>query len=1561
MRQNKQVRLERKKTSYFLYLLLAAGMLVMLMLIPSSKVSAAGDSGTTDDLLRQWHKFKSECADTGRVAEFMQEGERIIKRLQELEDLRRSSKQAAGENFYQRIAKLQERFKYLLFQIEMARLSVLPPQEIEIMQARYLNERDNLLKDIKALEDSIIVRGELFLESYKQQIALKHQQSKQEMIVDFIYRLAEIYYGRAEEDFYATNDVKIFKPALEKYQRIIDEFPASEYVDDALYNIAYVKNSSQLPDDQVEAITLYKTLIEKYQNSPFVAESYWRVAEHYFYQRPPQTHEAIANYSQLLEYPQTSWYARSLYKIGWCHFLDGDYPSAIEHFTLTVESSLDQATEPADVIFASMKDEATQYISVCFAQDQSEWEGSGVDAALTFVTANSLRRETYGKRIIEYLGDIYQYQVGNYPLAIEAYEAYLDLYPYDSKSPWVQERIINCYAINLRDFGQAYNEKDRLFATYRAGTDWDQANPDEQLRADADVIIEKYYFQNINESIGRALDTQDNVLLTSSVGMSRNYLEAFPQGPNAYTVNYNLAIILDQHLTNNNSAYTEYLKVAQTYPDDKHRKEAAVNAVVVAQRMVSAEGEKPIEELQGAELSEAEVKYVGAVDNYLDLFPGGEEAELFLLNAGSVYYNHGDYANSRIYYDRLLTDFPEGERRADAYRYVMNGYFSEGEYGDAERIAKEIQIAGFDSSLVATAKTRQAESVFLSAQGLKSGGDVLAAAEEYKRAALETPGYGQADKALFESGLAYQQADAYSEANEVYLLLVENYPESGLADKALYNVGYNCQSEMNDQQTAARTFEKLSSQYPESKLAQDALRNASINYVEAEDWTSAIRVNRTYVSVYPAAADASVYLFDNAGLFLKMGDEESAGAVYDAYANKYPNDPRAVRARWERGQYLKDQGNTAEALGQFTLGIETHRSLVASGGEGEETYASRCLSEVINSEFEVYQAIEFSPASAIERQKELKLAKRENLLALCEEMNSLAKDEMFEGLYTVGKVEEELSLAFSEQALPDKGRAEEGILTRETANQDAIEISGRAIEAFIKAAEDIDLAIVVLKTKKAELEEHKSGLSTWVSAAQKADSIPQPTLPDSTAMLASIDRSLEGILSATEGGSDWGRRAREKVAELATRNAEIKFSTVRAFLDLPDVGKTEDLRMLYRSGVLSEFASPRGAGVIQLYRDAVNYSVYSENAGEWTTKAIDGVGQVFEVLNAEYSALNERALNAYSQNYITYQDLLGQGEGATTSKGLEAADIAERLVLYSDYSYEFAIGALTTQDKQLLVASEGEEIPAEIISRYTAAAIEEMFLTNERYLGLVAEAVESKIAAEELEEESVLWEDAVMTFEDCAYNFGEHQGELLNLAMEFNQIHGNDRTMALRIGWALVDLDREANLSLLADYGTEMWIKSDAEFVVNQEFTLGWEALEFDTDGWSSPLTTTYVGEADSELEGCDFLWAATEYDSLVCDSLYLRRDFEVENEPVAGDLWISVDGGYALLINGEYVGAAETGEGWSEIAHYDVSQVLVKGPNAVTVMAVDPDSTSGGVALSLRYKVLPTKPSGGP
>ncbi|MCK9356124.1 MAG: hypothetical protein M0R22_03100, partial [Dehalococcoidia bacterium] len=86
-------------------------------------------------------------------------------------------------------------------------------------------------------------------------------------------------------------------------------------------------------------------------------------------------------------------------------------------------------------------------------------------------------------------------------------------------------------------------------------------------------------------------------------------------------------------------------------------------------------------------------------------------------------------------------------------------------------------------------------------------------------------------------------------------------------------------------------------------------------------------------------------------------------------------------------------------------------------------------------------------------------------------------------------------------------------------------------------------------------------------------------------------------------------------------------------------------------------------------------------------------------------------------------------------------------------------------------------------------------------------------------------------------------------------------------------------------------------------------------------------------------------------DVVNFRQQFTVPGTPGEGDLWITVDNGYEVYLNGTFVGTAQVhnvngtdwqdslryeawvnGHGWESVEHFDVSALLVSGVNTLII-----------------------------
>ncbi len=181
------------------------------------------------------------------------------------------------------------------------------------------------------------------------------QNPKSRILDEVMMRLAELYYEQAQEDFLMamrqyeedlaayergegtsppSEPPKQFDKPLRLLQGVIEQFPHSEYVDDALYNQAFILE--ELGKDTA-AVALYRRLLEEFPDSRYVPNALLRVGEYYF--NPPRNdlRTAIQFYERVLEYRDSPRYDEALYRLGWSHYRLSEFSQAISYFTLLAD------------------------------------------------------------------------------------------------------------------------------------------------------------------------------------------------------------------------------------------------------------------------------------------------------------------------------------------------------------------------------------------------------------------------------------------------------------------------------------------------------------------------------------------------------------------------------------------------------------------------------------------------------------------------------------------------------------------------------------------------------------------------------------------------------------------------------------------------------------------------------------------------------------------------------------------------------------------------------------------------------------------------------------------------------------------------------------------------------------------------------------------------------------------------------------------------------------------------------------------------------------------------
>jgi soluble lytic murein transglycosylase len=228
----------------------------------------------------------------------------------------------------------------------------------------------------------------------------------------------------------------------------------------------------------------------------------------------------------------------------------------------------------------------------------------------------------------------------------------------------------------------------------------------------------------------------------------------------------------------------------------------------------------------------------------------------------------------------------------------------------------------------------------------------------YQTAFRDSPDVLVQSAAKWGEARVYFAEERYDETLDALQTLITEYPQSTQVGQAYFIQGL-VNYRLNNYQAAAdawQTYLTLRPGYLDAyaqELRGDALYDA-LNYVPAlSAYTTAIQA--------AAIGDDITLDLKVAATHVKMGDYESALALYDGIAARAPNDYIKAQAAYESGMAYQSLGRSDEALGKFRLAVENYplsyyayQSLVAlldAGGEVSEL--DRGLVDYFNGYYDV--------------------------------------------------------------------------------------------------------------------------------------------------------------------------------------------------------------------------------------------------------------------------------------------------------------------------------------------------------------------------------------------------------------------------------------------------------------------------------------------------------------------------------------------------------------------------------------------------------------------------------
>jgi TolA-binding protein len=631
------------------------------------------------------------------------------------------------------------------------------------------------------------------------------------------------------------------KLAVDQYTKIVKEYPKFERSDEVLF---FLGNFLMEAGEDRKALVVYQRLVDKHPKSRYLPDSYVALGEYYFNNskgKRPELEKALGYYKKAAEFTDSQVYAFALYKQGWCYFNMADYPSAKDKFkTVVLYGELAGASaiekDGGKSGKASLVREARADYVRTYARD-----GDVMQAKDDFSKVATKPEDRF--TMMKQLANLY-YGDGKDREAAITFNQLIKEKPLSPESPGFQAKIVDC-VLRMGNKERTVAQVRRLVKITKEveASGVIKEDKDKKLLEEANELAERTLSNLAVTWHNEGKKTRDEETFRYADSIYGDYLTLFPDNPKAYDMRFFWAELLNDNLNNYEKSSVNYTLVvlqdakALEAKDEKGNPKpgkpgkwltnAAYNAVLAYDEVVKAAEEKGT--LKPPDTSDLKKKVaipeprkglLDACERYLKYLPKGEKRVEINFKAANIYYRHNHFDEAVARFSDIALNTPDykfdnGERAGEvAANLVLDSYNLQKDYAKVNEWARRF----YANEKLAQGKFREDLSKLIE----QSSFALVAQLEEKKQ---------------------------FAKAAEAYLNFVRDFPQTNIADQALYN--------------------------------------ASVDFFKAKMLDRAIEVRQALISKYPRSRFVPDSIYANAEALEAIGDFEQAATTYELYVRGY--------------------------------------------------------------------------------------------------------------------------------------------------------------------------------------------------------------------------------------------------------------------------------------------------------------------------------------------------------------------------------------------------------------------------------------------------------------------------------------------------------------------------------------------------------------------------------------------------------------------------------------------------------------------------------------------------
>ena len=689
----------------------------------------------------------------------------------------------------------------------------------------------------------------------------------------------------AEKQRILVGSQKYRDQAIRVYVDIVQNFPKYERLDEVLFALAYNYQQKNAPD---KAKRMYVALIKRYPKSKHIADTLLNIGELYF--DDGEVEQALKAYRKVTtNYQESTVYGYALYKLGWCYFNLGDYKNSLGSFIKVIEFTNNLKGKKRSKNRLALKREAQKDLVRVYVN----LEAASPQKAIGFF--RKVAPEDYA-RLSEDLAELYSL-TGQFSKSNQLYRELIKLQPNTYRIVSFQRAI----AFNTRNVGtdqvSIIKEVKRLVTLWTKAKGAQDAEP-QRVAKDEKAIEELLRSMSVTYH-RQALRTKADADYAVAYELYRDYVNAFPEGDNAYLMTFYFAELLYKLKKWEESAHN-YERVLELQADGEFTKDAAHGTVLAYKKLLLDErqpakrGDEKSAEEQGVPqplpLTTNHERFIKACDLYSRYVKDSEFLVDIIYDGARVYYDHNQFDKAVPRFKQISEDHVEHRLAVYAANLLLDTYALQKDYKVLNAqvdIFLKLYTEERDPQFYATLIRLKEQSTFNECLGLEKDKNWLVAAKCFRDYSKRFPEAKDLDKALWNAALNFERAKRMEDAIQMRLALVNSASESELVPKALYRIGTALHA-LAIYSQASRFYEIFADQFSKDDNAQQALQNAAVFRQGLGQYDKALADYHKYLSLVGKNKKKSADVFFNMGtIYERQGEWKKMVDHFNKYLREY--------------------------------------------------------------------------------------------------------------------------------------------------------------------------------------------------------------------------------------------------------------------------------------------------------------------------------------------------------------------------------------------------------------------------------------------------------------------------------------------------------------------------------------------------------------------------------------------------------------------------------------------------------------------------------------------------